>query len=40
MKLYITQIEPSESNAHQSALHIWDILVKTGRYCNMEVENL
>ncbi len=42
MKLYtyITQIDHPESNAHQSAIHICVILLKPGRYCDMEVENL
>ena len=38
--LYITQIDHPESNAHKSALHIWVILLKPGRYCDMEVDNL
>ena len=29
-----------QSNAHQSALHIWVVLLKPGRYCDMEVEHL
>ena len=32
------QIYHPESNAHQSALHIWVILLKPGRYCDMESE--
>ena len=28
------------SNAHQSTLHIWVILLRPGRYCDMEVEHL
>ena len=31
--LYITQIDHPESNAPQSALHIWAILLKPDRYC-------
>ena len=34
--LYITQIDHPETNTHQSALHIWVILLKSGRYCDME----
>ena len=33
-------IELSASNAHQSTLHIWVILLIPGRYCDMEVENV
>ena len=38
--LYITQIYHPESNSQQSALHIWVILLKPDRYCDMEVEHL
>ena len=38
--LYIIQIDHPESSSHQSALHIWVILLKHGRYCDMEVDNL
>ena len=36
----MTQIDNPESNAHQSALHIWVIILKPGRYCDKEIEDL
>ena len=38
--IYITQIDHHESNTHQSSLHIWVILLKPDRYCDMEVEHV